>query len=84
MEASGQPAANLAKTKTGFAGQFLVWLSERFCQHNFSWPQTGPQGRDYQTCVLCGAAYEYDWVTMRRTHRLADPGEAQANPWPAR
>jgi len=50
------------------------WLSrllESFCQHRFSWPHTGVHGQDYQVCLICGAAYEYDWTTMRRTRRLA-------------
>jgi hypothetical protein len=27
-------------------------------------------GRYYQICLGCGAAYEYDWKEMRRTDRL--------------
>ena len=27
-------------------------------------------GQDYQVCLLCGTAYEYDWVQMRRTGRV--------------
>jgi len=33
------------------------------------------QGRDYQVCLLCGTAYEYDWTTMRRTGRVVPEGE---------
>jgi len=55
------------------------WLSrllESFCQHRFSWPHTGVRGQDYQVCLICGAAYEYDWTTMRRTRRLAAPASS--------
>jgi hypothetical protein len=42
------------------------------CLHRFSWPHTGVHGKDYQVCLICGAAYEYDWTTMRRTGRLSE------------
>jgi hypothetical protein len=46
------------------------------CPHRFTWPHSGADGQDYQVCLRCGAAYEYDWSTMRRTGRLAvRPGD---------
>jgi hypothetical protein len=47
--------------------QVLRWL----CPHRFSWPHSGIYGQDYQVCLLCGTAFEYDVTTMRRTGRLA-------------
>jgi hypothetical protein len=53
----------------------LTRLLEIFCRHEFSWPHTGACGQDYQVCLICGAVYEYDCATMRRTRRLsAAPG----------
>jgi len=49
----------------------LKRIMEKFCRHEFSWPHSGVGGQDYQVCVICGATYEYDWVTMRRTRLLA-------------
>ncbi len=59
-----------AKNKPGMAAQLLARLLEMCCSHQFSWPHTGARGQDYQVCVVCGAAYLYDWTTMRRTGRL--------------
>ena len=56
---------------------WLTRLLEMFCRHQFSWPHTGAQGHDYQVCLICGATYEFDCKTMRRTGRRAD-GEAVA------
>jgi len=39
------------------------------CTHRFSWPRIDDEGRHYQVCLSCGAAYEYDWKVMRRTDR---------------
>jgi len=63
----------VSTSKPGRTAQLLAWISERFCHHQFSWPHIGLHGRDYQVCVLCGAAYEYDWTAMRRTCRLGAP-----------
>ena len=49
--------------------QILRWL----CPHRFSWPHSGIDGQDYQVCLLCGTAFEYDVNTMRRTGRLVLP-----------
>jgi hypothetical protein len=57
--------------------QFFKQLLGRFCPHRFSWPHSGAHGLDYQVCLICGAAYEYDWSTMRRTH-LLPPRDVQA------
>jgi hypothetical protein len=59
----------------GMSTPFLTRLLQSCCRHNFSWPHTGSCGHDYQVCVLCGVAYEYDWTTMKRTRRLAPPEE---------
>jgi hypothetical protein len=31
-----------------------------FCPHRFSWPHSGVHGQDYQICLRCGTAFEYD------------------------
>jgi hypothetical protein len=41
--------------------QILGWL----CPHRFSWPHSGVDGQDYQVCLFCGTAFEYDVTTMR-------------------
>jgi hypothetical protein len=43
------------------------------CSHRFSWPHSGVHGQDYQVCLRCGTAFEYDVNTMRRTGRLVLP-----------
>jgi hypothetical protein len=43
------------------------------CPHRFSWPHSGTHGQDYQVCLICGTAFEYDTTTMRRTGRLVVP-----------
>ena len=32
-----------------------------------------PDGEYYQVCLLCAAAYQYDWKTMRRGDRVEHP-----------
>jgi hypothetical protein len=59
--------------KTGIASRILTRLLQMCCQHRFSWPHTGPHGQDYQVCLICGSAYEFDVVTMTRTGRIATP-----------
>lgn len=44
----------------------LRWL----CPHRFSWPHSGVEGQDYQVCLLCGTAFEYDTSSMHRTGRV--------------
>jgi hypothetical protein len=58
------------------SAQFFKRLFGKLCPHRFSWPHSGLHGRDYQVCLICGATYEYDWTTMRRTGQLAEPHEA--------
>jgi len=53
--------------------KFFQRLMESLCPHQFSWPRSGAHGQDYQVCVLCGIAYEYDVLTMRRTGRVLTP-----------
>jgi hypothetical protein len=43
------------------------------CPHRFSWPRSGIHGQDYQVCLICGTAFEFDVTTMRRTGRLVSP-----------
>jgi hypothetical protein len=59
------------------SAQFLKRLIGKLCPHRFSWPHSGVHGQDYQVCLICGTAYEYDWITMRRTGRLVRPPELQ-------
>ena len=41
------------------------------CSHEFSWPRRSADDGDYyQVCLLCAAAYKYDWTTMKRTERV--------------
>lgn len=62
--------SSLPKIGGSMSTPFLTRLLQSCCRHNFSWPHTGSHGHDYQVCVLCGAAYEYDWSTMKRTRRI--------------
>jgi hypothetical protein len=73
QQATVPQGLSVPKTRRGMAEQWLSWFLERLCQHRFSWPQTGGHGQDYQVCVICGATYNYDWATMRRTGRVARP-----------
>jgi hypothetical protein len=59
---------------------FLSRLLEIFCRHEFSWPHTGTHGQDYQVCTICGAIYEFDCATMRRTRRLAETPGTKSTP----
>jgi hypothetical protein len=49
---------------------FLKRCLGRGCCHRFGWPRFDGHGRHYQSCLLCGTAYEYDWRMMRQTGRL--------------
>lgn len=49
---------------------FLEPLLRLACPHRFTWPRADASGRDYQVCLHCGTAYEYDWDGMRQTGRL--------------
>jgi len=49
---------------------FLKQLFGQGCQHRFAWPRTDAHGHHYQICSRCGIAYEYDWISMRRTEHL--------------
>ena len=60
------------------ASKFLKRLLETLCRHEFSWPHSGMNGQDYQVCIRCGAVYEYDWATMRRSRRAGPAQQAQA------
>jgi hypothetical protein len=43
------------------------------CSHEFSWPRRAENGDYYQVCMLCAAAYQYDWKSMRRGSPLDEP-----------
>lgn len=43
------------------------------CSHEFSWPRRSANGEYYQVCLLCAAAFQYDWKTMRRGKRVENP-----------
>lgn len=43
------------------------------CSHEFSWPRRAATGEYYQVCMLCAAAFQYDWKTMRRGRRVEEP-----------
>ncbi|MGA8066298.1 MAG: PilZ domain-containing protein [Terriglobales bacterium] len=49
------------------------------CAHQFSWPRRAANGEYYQICILCAAAFEYDWKGMRRGDRVSQP-EAETTP----
>ena len=72
-EASAPLESTESRTKPGMTGKLLRRLLQMCCQHRFSWPHTGSHGKDYQVCLVCGVAYEYDLTTMRRTGRLVSP-----------
>ena len=55
------------------SAEFIERLLSGLCRHRFSWPRTAACGQDYQVCLDCGAAYEFDCTTMQRTGRLAMP-----------
>jgi len=48
------------------------------CSHEFSWPRRAANGEYYQVCLLCAAAYQYDWKTMRRGSRVETPAPETA------
>ena len=48
------------------------------CSHEFSWPRRTANGEYYQVCLLCAAAYQYDWKTMRRGSRVEAPAPETA------
>ncbi len=62
--------------------KFFQRLMESLCPHRFSWPRSGAHGQDYQVCLLCGTAYEFDVLTMRRTGRVITPVEASGDSLP--
>jgi hypothetical protein len=59
---------------------FIDRIIEKLCPHRFSWPHSGANGQDYQVCLLCGNAYEYDLLNMRRTGRLVNPDAVRGEP----
>lgn len=55
------------------SGRLINRIIEKLCPHRFSWPHSGANGQDYQVCLICGSAYEYDLIEMRRTGRVINP-----------
>jgi hypothetical protein len=53
--------------------KFMDVLMSGRCSHEFSWPRRAASGEYYQVCMLCAAAYQYDWKTMRRGSRMEEP-----------
>jgi hypothetical protein len=49
------------------------------CSHEFSWPRRAENGEYYQVCMLCAAAYQYDWKTMRRGNPIDEPEAETTN-----
>lgn len=72
------------KAETSMTVQLFKRFLQMCCRHRFSWPHTGLRGQDYQVCLICGAAYEFDCSTMTRTGRLVEPEDRQSQPAPAR
>jgi len=66
------------------AARLFNRIIEKLCPHRFSWPHSGAHGQDYQVCLICGSAYEYDLVAMRNTGRLIDPEELHGSRAPAK
>jgi len=58
------------------AAEFIKRLIENLCPHRFSWPHSGAGGQDYQVCLICGTAYEYDLVSMRGQADSVSPKQA--------
>jgi hypothetical protein len=48
----------------------LKRIIRSLCPHRFSWPHSGIGGQEYQVCLICGTAFEYDTANMRRTGRV--------------
>ncbi len=59
----------MEEPKSGETVKLLKLLLRQGCTHRFSWPRIDEKGRHYQICLACGTAYEYDWITMRRSGR---------------
>ncbi len=76
---SSAPFQPAAKAEPSIAMQFLKRFLQKCCRHRFSWPHTGSYGQDYQVCLICGVAYEFDCATMTRTGRVVDPEALHAS-----
>lgn len=63
--------------------QLFKRILQKCCRHRFSWPHNGVHGQDYQVCLICGAAYEFDCSTMTRTGRLVEPEDLRSPNLPA-
>jgi hypothetical protein len=59
--------------------KFMDVLMLGRCSHEFSWPRRTASGEYYQVCLLCATAYQYDWKTMRRGHRVDEPAAEDAS-----
>ena len=76
--------STVPKTEVSMTAQLFQRIMQKFCRHRFSWPHTSVYGQDYQVCLSCGVAYEFDCSTMSRTGRLMEPQDLQAEASPAR
>jgi hypothetical protein len=72
------------KAETSMTAQLFKRFLQKCCRHRFSWPHTGVHGQDYQVCLICGAAYEFDCSTMSRTGRMVEPEDLRSPSLPAR
>ena len=72
------------KAETSMTAQLFKRFLQKCCRHRFSWPHTGVHGQDYQVCLVCGAAYEFDCSTMSRTGRMVEPEDLRSPSLPAR
>jgi hypothetical protein len=72
------------KAETSMSVQLFKRILQKCCRHRFSWPHTDVHGQDYQVCLTCGAAYEFDCTTMSRTGRLVEPEALHPASLPAR
>lgn len=66
--------------RTRIGSSLLDVIFPRKCAHEFSWPRSTNDGAlHYQTCLICGVEYEYDWQRMKRTRRI-DSAEIVSRP----
>lgn len=57
----------------------LSSLFTHACSHQFTWPRRTADGTTYQTCLLCGECFRYDWDTMSRGERMEGTPEVSTS-----
>jgi hypothetical protein len=57
---------------------FVRRILRFLCPHRFLSPHSGIHGQEYQVCLRCGTAFEYDTTAMRRTGRVVLPTGAMS------